>query len=113
MAGRLNHPNAVRMYDFGSHHGRLHLVMELVDGWSLAQERSLRGALDPQEAAALGAQVPSGLAAAHRQGVIHRDVKPATSLTPWQTQGQGGDQEEGPKDKHGKGGKHKRHGADD
>ncbi|CAM5275228.1 MULTISPECIES: serine/threonine-protein kinase [Streptomyces] len=79
-AGRLNHPNVVGMYDFGSHHGRLYLVMELVDGWSLAQERSLRGALDPQEAAALGAQVASGLAAAHRQGVIHRDVKPANVM---------------------------------
>ncbi|MFF8906222.1 serine/threonine-protein kinase [Streptomyces olivaceoviridis] len=79
-AGRLNHPNVVGMYDFGSHHGRLYLVMELVDGWSLAQERSLRGVLDPQEAAALGAQVASGLAAAHRQGVIHRDVKPANVM---------------------------------
>ncbi|WP_258056169.1 serine/threonine-protein kinase [Streptomyces sp. Ru62] len=79
-AGRLNHPNVVGVYDFGSHHGRLYLVMELVDGWSLAQERSLRGALDPQEAAALAAQVASGLAAAHRQGVIHRDVKPANVM---------------------------------
>ncbi|WP_225825733.1 serine/threonine-protein kinase [Streptomyces naphthomycinicus] len=79
-AGRLNHPNVVGMYDFGSHHGRLYLVMELVDGWSLAQERSLRGALAPQEAAALAAQVASGLAAAHRQGVIHRDVKSANVM---------------------------------
>ncbi|MEV5170554.1 serine/threonine-protein kinase [Streptomyces flaveolus] len=79
-AGRLNHPNVVGVYDFGSHHGRLYLVMELVDGWSLAQERSLRGTLDPQEAAALAAQVASGLAAAHRQGVIHRDVKPANVM---------------------------------
>ncbi|MFH9086726.1 serine/threonine-protein kinase [Streptomyces sp. NPDC017673] len=79
-AGRLNHPNVVGVYDFGSHHGRLYLVMELVDGWSLAQERSLRGALDPHEAAALAAHVASGLAAAHRQGVIHRDVKPANVM---------------------------------
>ncbi|MEW2285135.1 protein kinase [Streptomyces sp. NPDC047841] len=79
-AGRLNHPNVVGVYDFGSHHGRLYLVMELVDGWSLAQERSLRGAVDPREAAVLAAQVASGLAAAHRQGVIHRDVKPANVM---------------------------------
>ncbi|WP_317447534.1 serine/threonine-protein kinase [Streptomyces collinus] len=79
-AGRLNHPNVVGMYDFGSHHDQLYLVMELVDGWSLAQERSLRGALNPQDAAAVAAQVAAGLAAAHQQGVIHRDVKPANVL---------------------------------
>ncbi len=64
------------MYDFGSHYDQLYLVMELVDGWSLAQERSLRGALPPQEAAAIAAQAAAGLAAAHQQGVIHRDIKP-------------------------------------
>uniref|UniRef100_UPI001FC9D2EB protein kinase domain-containing protein n=1 Tax=Streptomyces recifensis TaxID=67355 RepID=UPI001FC9D2EB len=36
-AGRLNHPNVVGMYDFGSHHDQFYLVMELVDGWTLAQ----------------------------------------------------------------------------
>ncbi|MGW3208932.1 serine/threonine-protein kinase [Streptomyces sp. NPDC001135] len=79
-AGRLNHPNVVGMYDFGSHHDQLFLVMELVDGWSLAQDRSLRGVLKPQDAAAIAAQTAAGLAAAHRQGVIHRDVKPANVM---------------------------------
>ncbi|MFF3918638.1 serine/threonine-protein kinase [Streptomyces sp. NPDC001852] len=79
-AGRLNHPNVVGMYDFGSHQGRLYLVMELVEGWSLAQDRSLRGVLAPQDAAAVVAQVAAGLAAAHRQGVVHRDVKPANVM---------------------------------
>ncbi|MFF3878003.1 serine/threonine-protein kinase [Streptomyces sp. NPDC001978] len=79
-AARLNHPNVVSVYDFGSHHGQLYLVMELVDGWSLAQERSLRGTLDPQEAAAIAAQVAAGLSAAHREGVIHRDIKPANVM---------------------------------
>jgi len=79
-AARLNHPNVVGMYDFGSHHDQPYLVMELVDGWSLAQERSLRGALPPAEAAAIAAQAAAGLAAAHQQGVIHRDIKPANLM---------------------------------
>ncbi|WP_406498703.1 serine/threonine-protein kinase [Streptomyces sp. NBC_01604] len=79
-AARLNHPNVVGMYDFGSHHDQLYLVMELIDGWSLAQERSLRGALAPAEAAAITAQAAAGLSAAHQQGVIHRDVKPANVM---------------------------------
>ncbi|WP_408649356.1 serine/threonine-protein kinase [Streptomyces herbicida] len=80
IAARLNHPNAVGMYDFGSHHDQPHLVMELVDGWNLAQERSLRGALTPAEAAAITAQAAAGLSAAHQQGVVHRDVKPANVM---------------------------------
>ncbi|MEU6067009.1 MULTISPECIES: serine/threonine-protein kinase [Streptomyces] len=80
IAGRLNHPNVVGVYDFGSHDGQLYLVMELVDGWSLAQERSLRGTLDPQAAAAVAAQVAAGLSAAHHEGVIHRDIKPANVM---------------------------------
>lgn len=80
IAGRLNHPNVVGVYDFGSHDGQPYLVMELVDGWSLAQERSLRGSLDPREAAAIVAQVAAGLSAAHHEGVIHRDIKPANVM---------------------------------
>jgi serine/threonine-protein kinase len=80
IAARLNHPNVVGMYDFGAHHDQPHLVMELVDGWNLAQERSLRGALDPAEAAAITAQAAAGLSAAHQQGVVHRDVKPANVM---------------------------------
>ncbi|KUM95242.1 serine/threonine protein kinase [Streptomyces cellostaticus] len=79
-AGRLNHPHVVGVYDFGSHQGRLYLVMELIDGWPLAQERSLRGTLPPQEAAAVAAQIAAGLSAAHAQGVVHRDVKPANVM---------------------------------
>ncbi|MEU7305183.1 protein kinase [Streptomyces sp. NPDC007206] len=80
IAARLNHPNVVGMYDFGSHHDQPHLVMELVDGWNLAQERSLRGVLPPAEAAAITAQAAAGLTAAHHQGVVHRDVKPANVM---------------------------------
>ncbi|MFE0257483.1 serine/threonine-protein kinase [Streptomyces sp. NPDC059010] len=79
-AGRLDHPNVVGMYDFGSDRDQLYLVMELVDGWTLAQERSRYGALLPRDAVAIAAQAAAGLAAAHRQGVIHRDVKPANVI---------------------------------
>jgi serine/threonine-protein kinase len=60
--------------------GRLYLVMELVDGWSLARERSMRGTLPSQDAARIAAQMAADLAAAHRQGVIHRDIKPANVI---------------------------------
>ncbi|MFI1768345.1 serine/threonine-protein kinase [Streptomyces sp. NPDC020800] len=79
-AGRLHHPHVVGVYDFGSHGGRLYLVMELIEGWTLAQERSLRGTLPPHEAAAVGAQMAAGLSAAHAQGVVHRDIKPANVM---------------------------------
>jgi serine/threonine-protein kinase len=79
-AARLNHPHVVSVYDFGADRDELYLVMECIDGWSLAQERSMRGVLPPQEAAVLAAQVAAGLSAAHQHGVIHRDIKPANIM---------------------------------
>lgn len=68
------------VYDFGSHNGRHHLVMELIDGHGLAEERRQRTVLDCQEAAATATQILAGLAAAHRQRVIHRDIKPGNIM---------------------------------
>ncbi|WP_229703458.1 serine/threonine-protein kinase [Streptomyces albiflavescens] len=79
-AGRLNHPHVVSVYDFGSDHDQPYLVMELIKGRTLAQERSLRGTLPPHEAAGIAAQMAAGLSAAHGQGVIHRDIKPANVM---------------------------------
>ncbi|AZQ32435.1 serine/threonine protein kinase [Streptomyces cyaneochromogenes] len=79
-AARLNHPNLVGVHDFGSHGGRLFLVMELVDGWTLAQERARRSVLPPDEAAGIAAQMAAGLAAAHCRQVIHRDIKPGNVM---------------------------------
>ncbi|MBB5117838.1 protein kinase [Streptomyces eurocidicus] len=79
-AARLNHPQVVAVYDFGAWDGRFYLVMELVRGPSLAQELSARGPLDPARAATIAAQTASGLAVAHRQGVVHRDVKPGNLM---------------------------------
>ncbi|WP_345517067.1 serine/threonine-protein kinase, partial [Streptomyces yanii] len=77
---RLSHPNLVAIYDFGQADDRLYLVMEMVQGCSLADQLASAGALTPREVAAIGSQTASGLAAAHRQNVIHRDIKPANLL---------------------------------
>ncbi|EFL36637.1 serine/threonine protein kinase [Streptomyces viridochromogenes DSM 40736] len=79
-AGRLNHPNLVGVLDFGEHDNRLFLVMELVDGDSLSGVLAVSGALTAERVAALAAQAAAGLAAAHEQGIVHRDVKPANLL---------------------------------
>ncbi len=79
IAARLNHPNLAAVYDFGTADDRPYTVMELVDGHSLAEELA-DGPLPPGRAARIGAQAAAGLAAAHRQGIVHRDVKPANLL---------------------------------
>ncbi|MGW1549945.1 serine/threonine-protein kinase [Streptomyces sp. NPDC002346] len=76
----LNHPNVVAIYDFGQADDRLYLVMEMVQGYSLADHLASAGALTPREVAAIGSQTASGLAAAHRQNIVHRDIKPANLL---------------------------------
>lgn len=79
-AGRLNHPNLVGVLDFGEYDNRLYLVMELVEGDSLARVLSVSGALPAERVAQLAAQAAAGLAAAHQQGIVHRDIKPANLL---------------------------------
>ncbi|WP_280922012.1 serine/threonine-protein kinase [Streptomyces decoyicus] len=79
-AACLNHPHVAAVYDFGAHDGRLYLVMELLDGHSLAQELATHGPLDPQRVADIAVQVAAGLAAAHREGVVHRDIKPSNLM---------------------------------
>ncbi|MEU3843455.1 serine/threonine-protein kinase [Streptomyces sp. NPDC028635] len=75
-AGALNHPHVVGVLDFGQHDERLYLVMELVEGHSLA-----RLTRQPAERVAhIAAQAAAGLAAAHQQGIVHRDIKPANLL---------------------------------
>jgi hypothetical protein len=79
-AGRLNHPYVVGVYDFGEYDGRLFLVMELVEGDSLARRLTTAGPLPADEVARIAAQAAAGLAAAHHQGIVHRDIKPANLL---------------------------------
>ncbi|SDM36357.1 Serine/threonine protein kinase [Streptomyces sp. cf386] len=78
-AARVRHTGVVAVHDVTEIDGRPLIVMELVDGPSL--ERVLRErTLDPREAAGIGAKVMDALAAAHRAGVLHRDVKPGNIL---------------------------------
>jgi len=76
---RLAHPNIVALHDVGIDDGRPFLVMELVDGRSVA-ELLEEGPLPPASAVAIAAQTCDGLGAAHAAGVIHRDIKPANLL---------------------------------
>ncbi|WP_405655775.1 serine/threonine-protein kinase [Streptomyces sp. RK9] len=79
-AARVRHPGVVAVHDVAEVDGRPLIVMELVDGPSLDDVLRERGPLDPREAAAIGAKVMDALAAAHRAGVLHRDVKPGNIL---------------------------------
>jgi len=79
-AANLSHPNIVPVFDWGEDNGTYFIVMELVDGTSLAD--MLRGGrtLTPSHSATLMAQVAAALGYAHRNGVVHRDVKPGNIL---------------------------------
>ncbi|HSK24736.1 MAG TPA: serine/threonine-protein kinase [Egicoccus sp.] len=77
---RVADPHVVAVHDVGEDGGRPYLVLELVDGPSLATELRRQGRLDPDDVVAVAAQALAGLAAAHRAGVLHRDVKPGNLL---------------------------------
>jgi serine/threonine-protein kinase len=81
LAARLSHPNVVSVYDAGEDaDGRLYIVMECVEGETLADVLHERGRLPPAEAVALALQACRGLAHAHAAGLVHRDVKPQNLL---------------------------------
>ncbi|MFE9608525.1 serine/threonine-protein kinase [Streptomyces sp. NPDC006012] len=79
-AARINHSAVVTVHDVLEHDGRPWIVMELVEGNSLADEVKERGRIDPREAARIGIWVLRALRAAHAAGVLHRDVKPGNVL---------------------------------
>jgi eukaryotic-like serine/threonine-protein kinase len=75
----LNHPNICQLYDIGSQDGTDYLVMEFLEGETLA-ERLHRGALPLGETLAIGSTIAEALAVAHRQGIVHRDLKPGNIM---------------------------------
>ncbi len=79
-AARIRHSGVVTVHDVVEEQGLPVIVMELVDGPSLDDVLEERGPLDPREAAAIGAKLMDALDAAHRAGVLHRDVKPGNVL---------------------------------
>ena len=79
-AANLSHPNIVPVFDWGEDAGTYFIVMELVDGQSLAQVLEGGRTLTALRSAQLAAQTASALGYAHRQGMVHRDVKPGNIL---------------------------------
>src|ERR687888_830987 len=77
---KLIHPNIVQVYDTGVDDARHYIVMEYVEGRSGAQLLQSRGPLGPGLAVEIGTQACAGLEYAHRQGIIHRDVKPGNLM---------------------------------
>jgi hypothetical protein len=80
MAAAIDHPNIIPVYAAGQEGGRLYLVLRYVAGADLHALLRAHGPLAPERATALIGQVASALDAAHRAGLVHRDVKPANVL---------------------------------
>jgi serine/threonine protein kinase len=80
IAASLHHPNIVGIYYAGEHEGMLFFVMDFVTGTDLREVLLKQGALDPNRAVDLLEQFASALDAAHRRGLVHRDVKPANIM---------------------------------
>lgn len=79
-AARLGHRASVTVFDVVEDAGSVHIVMELLEADTLAELVARRGPLTVEEAARLGLELVGALDAAHRQGIVHRDVKPSNVM---------------------------------
>jgi serine/threonine protein kinase len=77
---RLKHPNIVQVYDTGPVRGTYYIAMDFVDGTDLVDIIKKRGRLPVDEACEIASRVADGLAYAHAEGILHRDVKPANII---------------------------------
>ena len=82
---RLDHPHIVPIYDVGEADGLIYIAMKVIQGQTLGDVLARAGRLDGNDVAELIAQVADALAYAHRQGIVHRDVKPANILLEWES----------------------------
>ncbi len=81
LSGRLKHPNAITIYDYGmSAIGEAYIVMEFIEGHSLGQELQQAKVLSPLRVVSVLAPVCDAVHAAHAEGIIHRDLKPANIM---------------------------------
>ena len=79
-AARLNQPNIVGVYDTGADDGTQYIVMEFIEGRTLAEFLSGGRRPTPVQAAEIAQKICAAIAAAHAQGVIHRDIKPGNVM---------------------------------
>nr|MDQ3878346.1 Stk1 family PASTA domain-containing Ser/Thr kinase [Actinomycetota bacterium] len=79
-AANLNHPNIVSLYDYGSDGDTYYIVMEFIDGRSLADVIAQEGPLLPERAAEIASDVAQALQRAHAAGLVHRDIKPSNVM---------------------------------
>ncbi|MFC6159460.1 protein kinase domain-containing protein [Kribbella jiaozuonensis] len=77
---QLSDPHVVAAYDFGEYEDRFYLAMELVDGHTVGEVLRCSGPFCPDRAGSIIRQAAAGLAAAHREGIVHRDIKPDNLL---------------------------------
>jgi serine/threonine-protein kinase len=75
-ASQIHHPGIVEVFDYGTDDGRAFIVMELLEGSSLAARMKAHGRLAIPTAVDIARQVAEALAAAHAAGIVHRDLKP-------------------------------------
>src|SRR4030081_3581761 len=80
LAASIEHPNVIPVYEAGESGGTLYLIMRWVEGTDLRTLLTGSGRVSPSRAITLLRPVASALAAAHRRGLVHRDVKPANVL---------------------------------
>ena len=79
-AARLSHPNIVNVYDVVDEDSLHYIVMELIEGITLKNYIDKKGRLESKEAIGVALQVAKGIAAAHEEHIIHRDIKPQNMI---------------------------------